>query len=74
MNNKPLNRFLLDTEEISCKQCQAITGHIHSGKYWTCVHCGNQIGVQERPIKKYKPQSTKFKDFWNSIIYKLIIK
>lgn len=44
MNNKPTNKFLLEVEEMACEKCDVVTGHIHTGKYWTCVHCGNQPG------------------------------
>jgi len=47
MNNK-VNKFLFEVEEMACEKCSAITGHVHTGKYLTCVHCGNQIGKTKK--------------------------
>lgn len=57
--SEPTNKFLCEVEEIACSKCFYITGHIHTGNYWTCVHCGYQIGKEikltwiQKLIKKW---------------------
>lgn len=52
--NESINKFLCEVEEMACKQCCVVTGHVHTGKYWTCVHCGNQQGkVKASWFKKF---------------------
>lgn len=45
-----VNKFLLEVEEMSCPSCEAITGHVMTGQYWTCCHCGHQIGKQPKKL------------------------
>lgn len=49
----PVNKFLLEVEEMNCYECSAITGHVHTGAHWTCCACGNQIGKQISSFKKF---------------------
>lgn len=42
-------KFSMETEEVYCVDCVAVTGHVLTGKYWTCVHCGTQQG-KKRPF------------------------
>lgn len=46
---KKENKFLLNVEEMKCDSCKAITGHVLTGKYWTCCNCGDQLG---KPVLK----------------------
>lgn len=39
-----INKFLIEVEEMSCNKCQVVTGHLLTGKYWTCTICGKQLG------------------------------
>ena len=41
--NEPVNKFLLEVEEMNCTECANVNGHVHTGKYWTCCNCGNQL-------------------------------
>lgn len=41
------NKFLLHVEEITCNYCSNLTGHVLTGKFWTCVICGNQLGKKK---------------------------
>jgi hypothetical protein len=44
---KPINKFLLEVEEMYCPECVHINGHVHTGKYWTCFICGNQLSKKK---------------------------
>lgn len=48
-----VNKFLLEIEEIYCTECVNITGHIHTGDFWTCSICGNQQGKKKSVFKKF---------------------
>jgi hypothetical protein len=45
--SEPVNKFLLEVEEIYCTSCVHVTGHVLTGKYWTCCNCGNQQGKKK---------------------------
>ena len=59
-----VNKFLLDVEEKNCGSCNKTTNHILTGKFWTCVCCGQQIVKQpkqnfwQRLIKRIKWKNT----------------
>jgi hypothetical protein len=44
---EPINKFLLEVEEMYCPECVNINGHVHTGKYWTCCICGNQLSKKK---------------------------
>lgn len=50
----PNNKFLLDVEEMYCNHCVYITGHVLTGKFWTCCHCGNQQGKKKNFFESIK--------------------
>lgn len=45
---KNLNKFTLQVDEMSCPICQVITGHVVTGKFWTCCNCGHQLGIEKK--------------------------
>lgn len=46
--NEPVNKFLLEVEEMNCPECANVNGHVHTGKYWTCCNCGNQLRKEKK--------------------------
>lgn len=50
---KSLNGFNLQAEEMKCNSCKAITGHILTGKYWTCYICGKQQNGKNNFFSKF---------------------
>lgn len=57
-NSKSLNNFTLEVEEMYCTECVNVTGHLHTGKYMTCIICGNQQGKKIRFFKRLKDSLT----------------
>lgn len=53
------NKYSLNVEELACESCRAVTGHVLTGKHWTCVHCSYQQGKEK----------TFLKEFWSDIKY-----
>ena len=48
----PVNKFTIEVEEMGCKSCGEITGHVLIKNKWLCVICGKsprknkQIGMR----------------------------
>lgn len=53
-----LNKFIIEVDEMNCKNCSAITGHAVINKRWTCCVCGGKehenIGLVSRFLRFYK--------------------
>ena len=39
--SKRENNLNKEAEDMRCYTCKAITGHVLTGKYWSCWNCGS---------------------------------